>query len=46
MTNLDIFNPISEELAMVEEQLIQSIDTELEILDKAATHLIKAGARG
>ena len=45
MTNLDMFNPISKELAMVEEQLIQSIDTELEILDKAAIHLIKAGGK-
>jgi len=45
MTNLDIFNPISQELAMVEEQLIQSIDTDLLILDKAATHLIKAGGK-
>jgi len=45
MTNLDIFNPISEELALVEEQLIQSIDTDLVILDKAATHLIKAGGK-
>jgi Geranylgeranyl pyrophosphate synthase len=45
MTNSDMFNPISEELALVEERLLQSIDTDLPILDKAATHLIKAGGK-
>ena len=45
MTGLDIYNPISQELALVEEQLIKSIDTKLPILDQAATHLIKAGGK-
>lgn len=45
MTNTDIFNPISQELGVVEEQLLHSIDTELEILDKSASHLIKAGGK-
>ena len=45
MTGLDIYNPINQELALVEEQLIASIDTELPILDQAATHLIKAGGK-
>jgi heptaprenyl diphosphate synthase len=45
MTGLDIYNPICQELARVEEQLITSIDTELPILDQAATHLIKAGGK-
>ncbi|MEA4926481.1 MAG: polyprenyl synthetase family protein [Syntrophomonadaceae bacterium] len=45
MTNFDMFNPISDELALVEEQLLLSIDTDLPILDKAATHLIKAGGK-
>jgi heptaprenyl diphosphate synthase len=45
MTVLDIFNPVSRELEMVEEQLIMSIDTDLAILDEAATHLIRAGGK-
>lgn len=45
MTVLDIFNPINKDLAMVEEQLIESIDTELPLLDEAATHLVKAGGK-
>jgi len=45
MTVLDMFNPINKDLAMVEEQLIESIDTELPLLDEAATHLVKAGGK-
>ena len=45
MIGLDIFNPINEELTLVEEHLIDSIDTELPVLDKAATHLVKAGGK-
>ncbi|MDD4637972.1 MAG: polyprenyl synthetase family protein [Bacteroidales bacterium] len=45
MTGLDIFNPINKEMALVEEQLIQSIDTDLPLLDMAATHLVKAGGK-
>jgi heptaprenyl diphosphate synthase len=45
MTGLDIFNPIGLELTQVEELLIESIDTEIPILDQAATHLIKAGGK-
>ena len=45
MTVLDIFNPVSEELEQVEEQLLKSIDSELPMLDEAATHLIKAGGK-
>jgi heptaprenyl diphosphate synthase len=45
MTRLDIFKSINKELTLVEEYLIDSIDTELPILDKAATHLVKAGGK-
>lgn len=45
MTNRDIFNSISKELAIVEEQLLHSIDTDLVMLDNSATHLIKAGGK-
>jgi len=45
MTVLDIFNPVSRELEMVEDQLIMSINTDLAMLDEAATHLIKAGGK-
>jgi len=45
MTGLDIYNPISGEMARVEELLIESIDTELTTLDQAATHLIRAGGK-
>ncbi|MEQ8200861.1 MAG: polyprenyl synthetase family protein [Syntrophomonadaceae bacterium] len=45
MTGLDIFNPISSELSQVEADLLASIDTDLPILEEAATHLIKAGGK-
>lgn len=34
MTNLEIFNPISTELELVEQELITSIDTEIPVLDQ------------
>jgi heptaprenyl diphosphate synthase len=45
MTNLDIFNPISTELELVEQELTTSIDTQIPVLDQASTHLIKAGGK-
>ncbi len=45
MTGLDMFNPISNELVQVETELINNIDTELPLLQEAATHLVKAGGK-
>jgi len=45
MTGLDVFNPVSSELNQVETDLLASIDTDLPILEEAATHLIKAGGK-
>ena len=45
MTGLDVFNPISSELNQVEIDLLASIDTDLPVLEEAATHLIKAGGK-
>lgn len=45
MTGLDVFNPISSELNQVEIDLLASIDTDLPVLEDAATHLIKAGGK-
>ncbi len=45
MTGSDIFKLINKEMTLVEEHLIHSIDTELPVLDKAATHLVKAGGK-
>ncbi|MEA1961048.1 MAG: polyprenyl synthetase family protein [Bacillota bacterium] len=45
MTNADLFNPIHCELTIVEEKLLESIDTELPLLDDATTHLLKAGGK-
>lgn len=45
MTGLEMFNPINSELVQVENELINSIDTELLLLEQSATHLIKAGGK-
>lgn len=45
MTSFDLFNQISDELAIVEERLITSIQSDLPILDQASTHLVKAGGK-
>ncbi len=45
MTGLEIFNPVNNELGQVEAELIKSIDTELPLLEQAATHLVKAGGK-
>lgn len=45
MTGLDLFDPISNELNLVETGLLASIDTDLPVLEQAASHLIKAGGK-
>lgn len=45
MTGLDLFDPVSTELNMVETGLLTSIDTDLPVLEQAASHLIKAGGK-
>ncbi|PKM76784.1 MAG: heptaprenyl diphosphate synthase [Firmicutes bacterium HGW-Firmicutes-15] len=45
MTGFDLFTPINNEMIIVEERLIHSIDTELPELNQAATHLVKAGGK-
>jgi heptaprenyl diphosphate synthase len=45
MTGFDLFTPINREMGIVEERLIDSIDTELREMDQAATHLVRAGGK-
>lgn len=45
MTGLDLFDSISNELNLVETGLLASIDTDLPVLEQAASHLIKAGGK-
>lgn len=45
MTNFDLFNQVTDELAIVEERLISSIKSDLPLLDQASTHLVKAGGK-
>jgi len=45
MAKFELFNPIADELALVEEKLIDNIHTDLLIMDEAATHLVKAGGK-
>ncbi|MDD4802382.1 MAG: polyprenyl synthetase family protein [Syntrophomonas sp.] len=45
MTAFDLFDPINKEMNIVETCLTDIIDTDLPVLDQAATHLIKAGGK-
>lgn len=45
MADFELFNQVNNELAIVEERLSSSIHTELELLDQASTHLVKAGGK-
>ncbi|MDD2619503.1 MAG: polyprenyl synthetase family protein [Syntrophomonadaceae bacterium] len=45
MSKLKFFSPISEEMRIVEDQLSQNIDSNIEILNEASLHLIKAGGK-
>lgn len=45
MTKFDFFNPISNELNIVEQQLVININTHLTLLGDASTHLIQAGGK-
>ncbi len=45
MAKFELFNHINNELALVEEKLIGSINTDLAIMDEASTHLVKAGGK-
>lgn len=45
MTNFELFNQIADELAMVEENLITEVHSDLPLLDQASTHLVKAGGK-
>lgn len=45
MANFELFNYISEELDQVEEQLLNNIQSDLSVLEKASAHLVKAGGK-
>ena len=45
MTDFDLFKPINHELSIVEENLLTSINTDVLLLNQAATHLLKAGGK-
>ncbi len=45
MAEFDLFNPISNELAIVEKRLLQSINTDLPIMEDASKHLLMAGGK-
>lgn len=45
MTSFELFKHISEELDQVEEQLIDSVQSDLSVLESASTHLVKAGGK-
>ena len=45
MSHFSFFNPISNELDVVEQKLFENINTSLALLDEASAHLIKAGGK-
>jgi heptaprenyl diphosphate synthase len=45
MSDFDFFNPIKNELNVVEQQLTDNINTRLALLGEASSHLIKAGGK-
>jgi heptaprenyl diphosphate synthase len=45
MPKIELFGPVSEELEIVEAELSKNINTRLDLLRKASTHLIAAGGK-
>lgn len=45
MSNIDFFNPVAEEMKLVEAQLSQNINSKTAVLNEASLHLIKAGGK-
>ena len=45
MADFDLFNPINHEIEIVEKRLLQSITTDLPMMDDAAKHLLRAGGK-